>query len=173
MTNSFQDCVYLPRYLYYLIMKRCANNSNFKLRTEKSVHLQFINEMEIPTSTNLHGSTLLPWIYFVVCMKNCRSATQRINWFFTDIWQLVIRHADTLICLQWYVLVIALRLSVYTLFGKNKVKFGQTFFASPKIWTPVQLWLPLSCLLVSDNNWRKHMNSQLFLPILGNVTCVI
>jgi len=60
VTHSFQDCVYLPRYLYHLIMKRCANNSNFKLRTEKPVSLQFINEMEIPTSTNLHGGMLLP-----------------------------------------------------------------------------------------------------------------
>jgi len=38
---------------------RCVNNSYFKLRTAKSVRLQFINEMKIPTSTNLHGSTLL------------------------------------------------------------------------------------------------------------------
>jgi len=39
-------------------------------------------------------------------------------------------------------LVLTLRLVVYTLFGKNKIKFGQTFFASPKICTPVHLWLP-------------------------------
>jgi len=32
-----------------------------------------------------------------------------------------------------------LRLAVYTLIGKNKIKFGQTFFASPKICTPVHL----------------------------------
>jgi len=52
----------------------------------------------------------------------------------------VIKDGGTLICLQWYVLVLALRLSVYMLFGKNKITFGQKFFASPKIWTPVHLW---------------------------------
>jgi len=26
------------------------------------------------------------------------------------------------------------------LFGKNKIKFGQNFFASPKICTPVHVW---------------------------------
>jgi len=31
-----------------------------------------------------------------------------------------------------YVLVLTLRLGVYTLCGKNKIKFGQIFFASPK-----------------------------------------
>jgi len=33
-----------------------------------------------------------------------------------------------------------IRLAVYTLFGKNKIKFGQKFFASTKICTPVHLW---------------------------------
>jgi len=33
-----------------------------------------------------------------------------------------------LICLQWYILVLTLRLAVYTLFGKNKIKFGQNIF---------------------------------------------
>jgi len=46
---------------------------------------------------------------------------------------MVIRHADTLICLQLCDVVLTLRLSVYTLFGKNKIKFWQKFFASPKI----------------------------------------
>ena len=137
MTHSFQDCVYLPRYLYYLIMKRCVNNSNFKLRTEKSLSLQFINEMEISTSTNLHGSTLLPWIKFVGYIKNYRSATQRINcyWYFTigdETW----RHLDLLTMVRFSPCI---KTSVYTLFGKNKIKFGQKFFASPKILSPVRL----------------------------------
>jgi len=46
-----------------------------------------------------------------------------------------------MICLEWYVLVLTLRLAVYTLFGNNKIKFGQKFFASPKISPPVHLWL--------------------------------
>jgi len=51
-----------------------------------------------------------------------------------------------LIYLQWYVLVLTLRLVVYTLFEKNKIKFGQKIFASPKICTPVHLcWRGLSC----------------------------
>jgi len=50
---------------------------------------------------------------------------------------LVIRHADTLICLVWCILVLTLRLAVYTLFGKNKIKFGQKFFTSPKTCTPL------------------------------------
>jgi len=39
---------------------------------------------------------------------------------------MVIRHADTLVCLQWYVLDLTLRL-FYTLFGKNNITFGQNF----------------------------------------------
>jgi len=45
-----------------------------------------------------------------------------------------------LVCLQFYVLVLTLRLAVYTLFEKNKIKFGQKLFVSPKICTPVHLW---------------------------------
>ena len=41
------------------------NNSIFKLMVEKSVSLQFINEMEIPTSTNLNGNTLPHCFQFV------------------------------------------------------------------------------------------------------------
>jgi len=44
-------------------------------------------------------------------------------------------------------LVLRLGLAVNTLFGKNKFKFGQTFFASPKICTPVHLWY---------NVWRSR-----------------
>jgi len=40
-----------------------------------------------------------------------------------------------LICLQWYILV-SLRLAVYTLFGKNKIKFGQTFLHPQKYALP-------------------------------------
>jgi len=44
-------------------MKRCVNNSaDFKLMAEKSVTLEFINEMDISTSTNLHANTLPLWI---------------------------------------------------------------------------------------------------------------
>jgi len=32
---------------------------------------------------------------------------------------------------------LSLRLAVYTLFGKNKIKFGQKYSASPKTSTPV------------------------------------
>ena len=41
------------------------NNSIFKLMVEKSVSLQVINEMEVPTSTNLNRNTLLHSIKFV------------------------------------------------------------------------------------------------------------
>jgi len=37
-----------------------------------------------------------------------------------------------LICLQWYVFASTLRLSVYTLFGKNKIKSWQKFFCISK-----------------------------------------
>ena len=86
---------------------------------------------------------------FNLYTKNCRSATHRKNWFVTEIWRLVIRHADTLICLPWYVLVLTLRLSVYTVFRKSKIKFGQNFFASPKVGTPVRTWWrhKLGCIL--------------------------
>jgi len=96
-------------------------------------------------------------------MKNCRSAAQRINWFVTDIWQLVIRHADTLICLQWYVLVPALRLSVYTLLGNNKIKFGQKFFASPKIWTPVHLCCILFVKVDAWGCFNDHKHALIYL----------
>jgi len=33
-----------------------------------------------------------------------------------------------------------IKTSVYTLFRKNKIKFGQKCFASPKVGTPVHLW---------------------------------
>ena len=49
-------------------------------------------------------------------------------------------HADTLICLQWYALVLTLRL--FYVFGKNKITFGQKFFASPKTDTLVHLGQP-------------------------------
>ena len=61
VTNSFQDCVCFPRYLYDLVMKRCINNSKLNFKTWKSARLQFINHMEITTSTNLHGKTLPSW----------------------------------------------------------------------------------------------------------------
>jgi len=44
---------------------------------------------------------------------------------------LVIKHADTLICLQWYILVLTLRLSVDTLFGK-KDQIWAKIFCIPK-----------------------------------------
>jgi len=62
VTHRFQDSIYLLRHLYDLVMKRCINKSNFKLRAKKSVSLQFINEMELPTATNLHGNALPPRI---------------------------------------------------------------------------------------------------------------
>jgi len=37
-------------------------------------------------------------------------------------------------------LILILRIVIYTLFVKNKIKFGKKFFASPKIITPVHLW---------------------------------
>jgi len=39
----------------------------------------------------------------------------------------LIRHAETLISLQWYILVLASRLAVYTLFGKTKSNLGKKF----------------------------------------------
>jgi len=39
VTHSFQDYIYIPRYLYDLVIQRCINNSDLKLRTEKSVSL--------------------------------------------------------------------------------------------------------------------------------------
>jgi len=39
----------------------------------------------------------------------------------------LIRHAETLISLQWYVSVLTLRLAVYTLFGKARSNFAKIF----------------------------------------------
>jgi len=39
----------------------------------------------------------------------------------------LIRHADTLISLQWYVLVLTLRLAVCRLFAKARSNLGKTF----------------------------------------------
>jgi len=57
-------------------MKRYTNNSNFKLRAEKSVSLQFINEIDIPTSTKLHGNALPR--KFDLHMENWRIAGARL-----------------------------------------------------------------------------------------------
>jgi len=48
------------------------------------------------------------------------------------------------------ILVLTFKLAIYTLFGKNKIKFGQNIFASPKICTPVHLCFApsKSCLLL-------------------------
>ena len=56
----------------------------------------------------------------------------RISSLVTDVWRLVIRRADTLMSLQWQILVLTLRLAVYTLFWENKIKFGQKVFCIPK-----------------------------------------
>jgi len=37
------------------------------------------------------------------------------------------RHAETLISLQWYVLVLTLRLAVYMLFAKTRTNLGKKF----------------------------------------------
>jgi len=46
------------------------------------------------------------------------------------------------------------KLAVYALFGKNKIKFGQNFFASPKISTPVHL-CPLMSFLKRISTLRR------------------
>jgi len=48
------------------------------------------------------------------------------------------------ISLQWYVLVLTLRLAVYRLLGKQDQIWAK-IFASPKICTPVHLWQIVSC----------------------------
>jgi len=68
---------------------------------------------------------------------------------------MVIRHADTLVCLQWYVLVITLRL-FYTLFGKNNITFGQNFFASLQIGTTVLLLSKAFHTVNHENLFQKR-----------------
>jgi len=64
-------------------MTRCIYNSNFKLRADKSVSLQFDNKIEMPTSTKLHGNTLPLWIKFV--HEELREGDAHINWHAADI----------------------------------------------------------------------------------------
>jgi len=40
----------------------------------------------------------------------------------------LLRHAETLISLQWHVLVLTSRLAVYTVFGKVRSNLGKNFF---------------------------------------------
>jgi len=65
-----------------------------------------------------------------------------------------------LICLQIYVLVLTLRLAVNTLIGKNKIKFGQKFFASPKICTTVHLWSRLRRVETTRHSFAKVQNPR-------------
>jgi len=51
----------------------------------------------------------------------------------------LIRHAETLISLQWYVLVLTLRLAVYTLFGKPRSNLGKN------VLHPQKYALPYTC----------------------------
>ena len=88
------------------------------------------------------------------------------------------RHADTLICLQWCVLVLTLRLAVCMFLGKYRIKFGQNFFASPKICTPVHLCLYCTCVLYNNvllfgkkivsyiHFWRKRCVAHNVLQLL-------
>jgi len=46
------------------------------------------------------------------------------------------RHAETFISLQWYVLVLKLRLPVYTLFQKGRSNLGKTFLHPSKYALP-------------------------------------
>jgi len=76
---------------------------------------------------------------FNLYRKNCRSMAQCTNWFVTDIWQLygnkTCRHLHLLPMVRF-----SLKIRIfYTLLVKNKITFGQKFFASPKIGTPVHL----------------------------------
>ena len=48
----------------------------------------------------------------------------------------LIRHAETLISLQWYVLILTLRLAVYTLFGKARSNLGKNYLHPPKYALP-------------------------------------
>jgi len=48
----------------------------------------------------------------------------------------LIRHAETLISLQWYILVLTLRLAVYTLFRKARSNFGKHFLHPQKYALP-------------------------------------
>jgi len=64
----------------------------------------------------------------------------------------IIRHTDTLVCLQWYVLVLTLKFAVYRLFGKNKIKFMQKYFCIPKNMHSRTL-MPLPFFLISTGNW--------------------
>jgi len=46
------------------------------------------------------------------------------------------RHAETLISLQWYLLVLTLRLAVYMLFGKARSNLGKNFLHPQKYALP-------------------------------------
>jgi len=64
----------------------------------------------------------------------------------------LIRHAETLISLQWHVLILTLRLAVYTLFGKQD-----------------QIWAKNFCIL-KNMHYRKLMHTTVRGPdILSNV----
>jgi len=67
-------------------MKGWINNSNIKLSAEKSVGC---SSSTIWKNPHQRICTAMPCsLELTLCMKNCRSAMQRTNWFVPDLWQL-------------------------------------------------------------------------------------
>ena len=124
----------------------------------KSLRRRFNLALDAPSGN--HDSSNPGQCHFS-CMKNCRSATQRINWFVTDIWQLVIRHTDTLICLQWYVLGLAIRLSVIRYLGKTRSNLGKKFLHPQKYGLPYTIGVYHNDLLLMRAIYRW----PLYLPV--------
>jgi len=62
---------------------------------------------------------------------------------------------------------LSLRLAVYTLFGKNKIKFGQKYSASPKISTPVTCGVILHAHPVrGESHIQRNANREVAVVVI-------
>ena len=158
MTHSFHDCVYSPRYLYDLVLQGCINNSNFKPRAEKSVSFGSSTRWRYPHQRICTAKR--SFLEFNLCMKSCRSAMERINWFVTDLWRLpgnkTCRHLDLFTMVGF-----SLNIKTFCLYviWEKQDQIWANIFASPKIGTPVHLFVEWG-----GNAWNRVATP--FLPHL-------
>jgi len=79
------------------------------------------------------------------------------------------RHAETLISLQWYVLVLTLRLAVYMLFAKTSTNLGKKFLHPQKYALPYIYDQDITRFdsKFKDSPWRSRTSGNLTSPPPG------
>jgi len=119
------------------------NNSIFKLMVEKSVSLQVINEMKIPTSTNLNGNKLPLCFQFVHEKLQERDSPHKLICYLDlTLGKYTCKHLDFLTVLRF-----SLKIKTFCL--KTRSNLGKNFLHPPKIGTPAHLCIAYSTLLLA------------------------